>query len=318
MSGPKKPKEEKKGCLSATSDCVGLELGYVLNSTKLLYYYNIPHKRAELHYFNYKKPQGCDDIIVGDNYYVIGGYSAFNNVVAISLREKKAVIKASLNVGRFFSTSTGIGLFHIFTVGGRDLDGNSLRSCERYSVKDDRWTQLQPLNVPRECATIGVFDKRYVYAFEGRSSWEYVKTIERYDLLDPEGVWQLIDPVGGEVASRDPRGGAFCAQVSNGRILLAGGSQSFDDNGFQDVYHFDVAEKKFTEKSETLKRGAEFYAVVPLYKGHLYQLAYSYHSPKYDLLAYSVVKGKFTMIDFKEIWGKVHVPKKDKNKQKPN
>ena len=128
------------------------------------------------------------------------------------------------------------------------MSEQTLRSCERYEIATNRWVLMSSLNVARDCATLGTFNSRYIYAIEGRSSGEYVKVVERYDVLDEEAGWILLNPIHG-LEQRESRAASLCVQVNNGELLVAGGTIWFNGAGYDDVYTFDVNQYLWTNRN---------------------------------------------------------------------
>lgn len=68
----------------------------------------------------------------------------------------------------------------IMVIGGIGEDCEILDSCEVYSVEDDEWTELAPLNVPSMNSCVCSFDDRYLFKIGGKlSENELCNNIER-------------------------------------------------------------------------------------------------------------------------------------------
>jgi len=288
------PKENK---LSPESE--GKIVGYLLK--KKFYFHDVRIKKTETIDLHYKKPGGCDDLILKDQYFIIGGGFFSNEVIAFPLPGlSPAQIKCPLNNGRVFSTSIGIKNQYIITIGGRVDGGLSTNSCEKYILNENKWKNFISLNIPREVASLGFFNERYIYVCEGRSNWNFINTFEKCDLLDLESGWTLLDP--SSKTLRVPRGGAFCAQINNQDILIAGGTDTFDDHAYADIWRYKIYENSNNEQNSSMQRGGELYPNLVVHNHKIYQLGYSYLNMNYDLFIYSYKTGKFKIIPSHLIW----------------
>ena len=88
-----------------------------------------------------------------------------------------------------------------------DVDPSTLQTCEKYHYKEDIWTPVSPLNVPRAYAGVVTFpgkfmsnklsyikgvkkitealvpSNQYIYVFAGLNDFIVLDTIEKYDVM---------------------------------------------------------------------------------------------------------------------------------------
>jgi len=67
----------------------------------------------------------------------------------------------------------------------------SLKSCEMYSIKDDQWTELPPMNNARQSFSICHFNEKFLFVFGGkvlsddatlkRQAYDFVSSVEVFD-----------------------------------------------------------------------------------------------------------------------------------------
>jgi len=294
-------------------------IGYALTEKKYLYLYDIPTKTGERYFLDIEKPHGCDDLIVGNFYYMIGGIDSFKVVYSIDLKQNFISKRlADLNIGRYYSNSTTVDNFRVYTVGGRSYDG-SLKSCEVYDPIKNKWAILANLNEPRECVTLGCtnnlyqnkksMNKRYIYALEGRNAHGFIKSVERFDVLDEESGWILyqIDLLKYGMQSKDRKamGGCWCIQKSMADFLVVGGTRFFSDgDGKTDIFIYDTQFNKMTNYGVKLEKGLEMYSPAVIYNKCYYQLAYCYQTPKYHLVMYRPKTGKVEIKESHFVWRK--------------
>eukprot|EP00826_Nyctotherus_ovalis_P030594 TRINITY_DN2441_c0_g1_i2.p1 TRINITY_DN2441_c0_g1~~TRINITY_DN2441_c0_g1_i2.p1 ORF type:complete len:237 (+),score=52.89 TRINITY_DN2441_c0_g1_i2:70-780(+) len=210
--------------------------------------------------------------------------------------------RADLNKGRYYLDSNTVDNEHIYVLGGRDYE-TFLSSCEKYSITEDKWTLIKPLNMARDCINSGVMDSRYIYAIDGRLHGVFFECVEKFDTCDEEAGWQLLgfsfDPF-----SRQPKGGSWCIQVSPTELLIAGGTRTFNDTATDEVWILNTRNMKAKECTCKLPVGAELYTPAVVYGGSYYQLKYCNRGSNYDLIQFNVMTKEFKVTKFKQIWRK--------------
>ena len=91
-----------------------------------------------------------------------------------------------------------------------------LNSCERFSLKNKKWEEIERLNESRlNCASC-VAEENYVYAFGGYGTDDFLSSIERFNI--ELNIWNLL-------AVRLPQriSNLFACQLSENEIFICGG-----------------------------------------------------------------------------------------------
>ncbi|XP_076828171.1 kelch-like ECH-associated protein 1A [Brachyhypopomus gauderio] len=128
--------------------------------------------------------------------YVAGGYRQHSLVTMEAFDPRRG---AWLNLAGMATPCSGLGacvLFGLFyAVGGRNLSlesnvDSAALSC--YNPMTNQWTQLAPLNMPRNRVGVGELDGS-IYAIGGSHGSTHHNTVERYD---PEANrWTFVSPM---------------------------------------------------------------------------------------------------------------------------
>lgn len=90
-------------------------------------------------------------VTLPDGIYAIGGYDGekyLKSMEKFDIRTGTWISLAPMNYERCtFSAAVSPDCQHIYAIGG--FNGNPLGIVERYSVIEDKWTVVQPLQNPR-------------------------------------------------------------------------------------------------------------------------------------------------------------------------
>ena len=130
-----------------------------------------------------------------ENAYVIGGardnksQSTLGDVVMHAVYNNGKVetknCASMINSRSSFGCTVNIIRDEIYVAGGY-TNGVLTRNCEAYSIKDDRWRELPPLNEEKCSNTLCVLNGRYLYSLGGLAKSEggayLLSSIEMLDL----------------------------------------------------------------------------------------------------------------------------------------
>lgn len=114
---------------------------------------------------------------VDETAYIIGGakdkqsQQTVRDVVAIRLvnqRLEKCEKAPMLSSRSSFGCVINVTRDEIYVAGGY-IDGQITRKCEVYSIKDNQWRELPPLNEEKCSTTLCVLGGRFLYCFGGLS-----------------------------------------------------------------------------------------------------------------------------------------------------
>jgi len=79
----------------------------------------------------------------------------------------------------------------LFSLGGYNENGY-ISICEKYDTQKNSWQLIKQLNQPKSFVSSFSYMQRYIYCIGGvRSKPE--NYVEKYDIIDPENEWQLIN-----------------------------------------------------------------------------------------------------------------------------
>jgi hypothetical protein len=127
--------------------------------------------------------------------YIFGGMTenlpeASNKVYVIDLyqkeEDKKFVELSPMHYPRNAPSVIAIGDY-IYIVGGYKCN-----KVERYDIKNNNWTELNPMNKNRMRTMLAVYEN-YLYAFFGMNEdGLYPESIERLDLTNDNSVWEVV------------------------------------------------------------------------------------------------------------------------------
>ena len=79
----------------------------------------------------------------------------------------------------------------IYVCGGIDNNSNHLKSCEKYSIQNERWNKCSPLNIERSHLSLCNVNNKYIYAIGGENKKNgFLDSIEKYSVLGD--TWELM------------------------------------------------------------------------------------------------------------------------------
>ena len=106
---------------------------------------------------------------------------------------------------------------NIYVCGGIDNNSNHLKSCEKYSIQNERWNKCSPLNIERSHLSLCNVNNKYIYAIGGENKKNgFLDSIEKYSILGD--TWELMKiklPYKLECVG--------CISSSNKEIIIFGG-----------------------------------------------------------------------------------------------
>jgi len=113
-----------------------------------------------------------------------------------------------------------------------------LNSVERYSVRDDKWTQVAPMKDKRHYLSACTLGDEVIYAFGGffgSTEQEINDSIETYEV--DKNVWTMLP-----VRMKNPLWACSALSISQNEIILIGGKNT-NRNG--EVHLFNVQQKSW-------------------------------------------------------------------------
>lgn len=167
---------------------------------------------------NYAAAIGLYD---GSIFYTGGIDSTYSDVSKSSYiyfpEEDRAVEKAQSIQPRYTHTVCHLGNF-IYSLGGRGVDG-VITHCEKYSISQNSWESICPLNSGRCTFPAVVVNQELIYVFGGYTGNSRSDSIEVYDPI--MNMWTLLS-----VKLPMPLEAHSGTLINNKEILLMGGHDS--------------------------------------------------------------------------------------------
>lgn len=136
----------------------------------------------------------------------------------------------------------------IYSIGGNDSQ-DDLKEVERYSIAEDCWRQVSPMNVKRNgCAACVFPESKTIFAFGGNNrEIGSLDTIEKYSVVYDK--WEMI-----RVRLSMPLHDLQVQYLTRGRVMVLGGNH---DDG--PSLHVEVLELQTQSAGLTLQRGGKTY-----------------------------------------------------------
>ena len=144
----------------------------------------------------------------------------------------------------------------MFVFGGHDGDVD-LETCEQYSIRENIWRSIAPMNQKRNGASVVCFDK-IIFVFGGNNQVNgSMESIERYSVEFYK--WTTI-----QLKLREPVHDTIAFPVGGRRVLVFGGSLGDGNpNTYWQIY--DLTSECLIEDSDRVKfEGGKIY-LPPVY-----------------------------------------------------
>lgn len=164
---------------------------------------------------------------------------------------------------------------HLFVMGGKNSAKKVVKTCEKYSVKTNRWMKMKDAKIERFAASAcGLEENSCVYLFGGRSNKddEMVKDIEEYNI--ETDTWKRIFKLK-NFNQWVPVEVLCSVQVDKNKILIFGGCDK-EVNDSKRSYILDMEKKELVRKKDMKKAHVFLYSPL-LYGNHIYVLGNEYY-----------------------------------------
>ena len=123
----------------------------------------------------------------------------------------------------------------VYIIAGKNQSNTTSTNCETFSIADENWTEIAPMNAGRTCCS-GTNSGNYIYILGGYQL-AVDNTIERYSISENEWKWL-------SVTLPDKIWQHSCVLISEGQILICGGESSGDEP-HRMSYIFDTEQEIF-------------------------------------------------------------------------
>ena len=172
---------------------------------------------------------------ISDPDKTVAKYNDFFYVDLTKLNDNidKIIVKdlPNLNESRTWHSMIYVPNKYIFIVGG-----SNTKSVELYNMETNEITKDSELNEIRSECTLCLVNDIYLYAFYGfLMNQEYIKTIERCNLLKEERKWEYVDFK--NTIENDFNISFFgISYFSENEVILIGGNDNGDDKHYDYIY----------------------------------------------------------------------------------
>lgn len=164
---------------------------------------------------------------------------ALRNAYILNFQKRQLVPVAKMLIGRL-EHSLAVLNDEIYAIGGYTDFSESTATCEKYSPKDDCWSQLPSLKTPCQDSSVCTFNNRYIYRIGGKAGFDTL--LERIDRFDTStNKWEDITL---DLSTISPSSRAYfrilsmsaSVQVSHDSILVFGGTHEDYSNKSSSSY----------------------------------------------------------------------------------
>jgi hypothetical protein len=281
---------------------------------KKLFIFIPTQKRSDLFTFNINKSKvdkvgveelkgitnfGC--LGIDKDIFISGGENEFqitsNKTFLLHMRTASTLKKHDMRETRCLHTLTLLCKNNVYALGGSMVNQYGrvyLKSTERYSFNNNKWTQCPSLKERKSNIAAVVFNERLIYCFGGYRKEEeniWLSNIEVLDALDEVEGWKVV----GRVPKVYDMG---IVQVSNVEILVFGGcGERFEWQ--RASWLFNVHTKALVEVEKNLKQPGRFTQCrCAKYKGHIYAL----DEDMRDIHLYSIKQKRWFLSPIAELY----------------
>ncbi|MCQ2818067.1 MAG: hypothetical protein MJ252_12445 [archaeon] len=153
------------------------------------------------------------------------------------------------------------------------IGGTKIKSCEKYSIDNNEWSELPNLLSSRERASCCVYNENMLYVFFGfdRSKSHYITTIEKLNLKEPNQ-WESISVPGNQNFLKKQSFGLTFNEDKTGIIIIGGINAS--RKICKDIIEYNFEENKATMMETSSPISASFNE--PMFKDMFNGLGYLY------------------------------------------
>jgi hypothetical protein len=163
----------------------------------------------------------------------------------------------------------------VYVMGGYDgLTNRFLRSCERFSLAEGTWRDMQNLNMARCAFSATVVNDLYIYIFGGYDGAQRLASIERYVPL--EDAWQAL-----RVTLRFPLSNCACFATRSSQLVVLGGGFS---SGFSMAVELLDLDREVWQSLPMMTEGRDLRNKVVVYDNRVYCVGgYNFKAEAFDL-----------------------------------
>ena len=239
-------------------------LYHFVERTNTLLYFEIPNtikdhessewKFKEIHLEGFEIPSGCASIVTPEGrLFLCGGEfrNGTRNEYCGDMIEIEPLTRNIIQRGSMIMKRKNHGICYaegyIYVIGG--YNNGYLRSCERYHVETDRWSEIEDFNSPGMCSmSICAFNNKYLYKFGGEiEGLKSSNCIERYNIVKDK--WETIHLKPRKKSEFCLGVNPGCIQINNNQLYVFGGLSELNFHNTNFILQIDIdREGKPTEE----------------------------------------------------------------------
>jgi hypothetical protein len=260
-------------------------LYYFWPLTNSVFFFHLDKKVAfKLDFKNRKIPKWSDSVEVGGKIYLFGGANEdlskqYSVVLELDLSNEDFVKKRNMKERRMGHSATSIEPNFVFVTGGVNAKG-TMKECEKYNSKTNKWAEIPPLNEAKCCHSVTSFNLNLLYCFGGCRNLELSKpfsSIEKFN-IEINSSWDMMWLQSNE--GWTPRTSIGCIQASFDSILLFGGNLETPSEDIiiqsSDTLIFNTNAEAIYPLGGRMKKGANFRMRRPkFYKADLFMMGFA-------------------------------------------
>jgi hypothetical protein len=137
------------------------------------------------------------------------------------------------------------------------ISGSKIKSCEKFSIDDNKWNIIPSLNHSRENSGLCIHNDEYLYVILGydRTVNKYVSNFERLKIKDNSSIWEVINVKGSQSLLK--KQAMCCYKYSPTGIYLIGGVNALR-NETKEILSYDFNSNTITAAKVSLNFNASF------------------------------------------------------------
>jgi hypothetical protein len=137
------------------------------------------------------------------------------------------------------------------------ISGSKIKSCEKFSIDDNKWNIIPSLNHSREKSGLCIHNDEYLYVILGydRTINKYVSNFERLKIKDNSSIWEVINVKGSQSLLK--KQAMCCYQYSPTGIYLIGGVNALR-NETKEILSYDFNSNTITAAKVSLNFNLSF------------------------------------------------------------
>lgn len=239
------------------------ELFISIVNTNKIFSYNLDSNKYFITEIDFKEmpvdkfPNYSRSLIINGNLLVNGGYDDTHKVTLPYFLYYDRLNKTITRLSDMLFGHSAHSIIFVPPNNVVVVSGSGTLKCEKYSLEENKWSELPDITVCRQNCTLYYYNKQYLYAFGG-AYWDdsikgfvYIESVERLDLgygsVEGAEKWEPIQTYKYGEGTSLKKSVMAVISFSPNKIYLVGGSISY--NTYTDeIIQFDFEKNEFSLK----------------------------------------------------------------------